>query len=119
MSLRTKSGIMFKKLLGIEAKVRRLQEQDPRQRNPLSVRMELQADCLAAYGLTRRSSVACWRAEMSNPRWEPQLLSGMTGCKNGEGPCQSGDFYTWQLATAHELVSQGIGHRVHRGLQYV
>jgi hypothetical protein len=35
------------KLLGIEAKVRQLQEQNPRQQNPLSVRMELQADCLA------------------------------------------------------------------------
>ncbi len=40
-------GHHVQKLLGIEAKVRRLQEQDPRQRNPLSVRMELQADCLA------------------------------------------------------------------------
>jgi uncharacterized protein len=40
-------GHHVQKLLGIEAKVRRLQEQDPRQQNPLSVRMELQADCLA------------------------------------------------------------------------
>jgi predicted metalloprotease len=34
-------------LLGIEAKVRRLQRQEPGERNPLSVRMELQADCFA------------------------------------------------------------------------
>ena len=40
-------GHHVQKLLGIEAKVRRLQEQNPRQRNPLSVRMELQADCFA------------------------------------------------------------------------
>lgn len=40
-------GHHVQKLLGIEAKVRRLQEQNPRQQNPLSVRMELQADCLA------------------------------------------------------------------------
>jgi uncharacterized protein len=40
-------GHHVQKLLGIEAKVRRLQEQKPRQQNPLSVRMELQADCLA------------------------------------------------------------------------
>src|SRR5207302_4466608 len=40
-------GHHVQKLLGIEGKVRRLQEQDPRQRNPLSVRMELQEDCLA------------------------------------------------------------------------
>ena len=40
-------GHHVQKLLGIEAKVRRLQEQNPRQQNPLSVRVELQADCLA------------------------------------------------------------------------
>jgi uncharacterized protein len=40
-------GHHVQKLLGIEVKVRRLQEQNPRQRNPLSVRLELQADCLA------------------------------------------------------------------------
>lgn len=40
-------GHHVQKLAGIEAKVRQLQEQDPRQQNALSVRMELQADCLA------------------------------------------------------------------------
>jgi len=34
-------------LLGIEARVRRAQQQNPAQQNHLSVRMELQADCLA------------------------------------------------------------------------
>lgn len=40
-------GHHVQKLDGIEAKVRQLQEQNPRQQNALSVRMELQADCLA------------------------------------------------------------------------
>jgi len=40
-------GHHVQKILGIESKVRRLQQQDPRAANPLSVRMELQADCLA------------------------------------------------------------------------
>ncbi|HLZ13690.1 MAG TPA: neutral zinc metallopeptidase [Candidatus Acidoferrum sp.] len=40
-------GHHVQKLVGIEAKVRRLQQQNPRQQNALSVRMELQADCLA------------------------------------------------------------------------
>jgi len=40
-------GHHVQKLVGVEAKVRRLQEDNPRQQNPLSVRMELQADCLA------------------------------------------------------------------------
>ena len=40
-------GHHVQKLVGIEAKVRQLQEQNPHQQNALSVRMELQADCLA------------------------------------------------------------------------
>jgi uncharacterized protein len=40
-------GHHVQKILGIEQKVSQLQESDPRQRNPLSVRLELQADCFA------------------------------------------------------------------------
>jgi predicted metalloprotease len=40
-------GHHVQKLIGVEAKVRQLQEQNPRNGNALSVRMELQADCLA------------------------------------------------------------------------
>lgn len=40
-------GHHVQKLVGIESQVRRLQEQNPSQQNALSVRMELQADCLA------------------------------------------------------------------------
>jgi len=40
-------GHHVQKILGIEAKVHRLQEQNPRAQNPLSVRLELQADCFA------------------------------------------------------------------------
>ena len=40
-------GHHIQKLLGIEAKVRRIQQSDPSEQNPLSVRLELQADCFA------------------------------------------------------------------------
>jgi hypothetical protein len=40
-------GHHVQKLLGIETKVRRLQQQEPREANQLSVRLELQADCFA------------------------------------------------------------------------
>ena len=40
-------GHHVQKILGIEQKVTQLQQSDPRQRNPLSVRLELQADCFA------------------------------------------------------------------------
>jgi predicted metalloprotease len=40
-------GHHVQKLLGIEGKVRRLQQRDPGEQNPLSVRLELQADCFA------------------------------------------------------------------------
>jgi len=40
-------GHHVQKLLGIEQKVSNLQRRDPSERNPLSVRLELQADCFA------------------------------------------------------------------------
>src|SRR5215813_12123570 len=40
-------GHHVQKILGTEQKVRQLQEQNPRQENALSVRLELQADCYA------------------------------------------------------------------------
>ena len=40
-------GHHVQKLLGIEQKVQRLRENDPAQANPLSVELELQADCFA------------------------------------------------------------------------
>ena len=40
-------GHHVQNILGTERKVHRLQEQNPRQQNPLSVRLELQADCYA------------------------------------------------------------------------
>jgi hypothetical protein len=40
-------GHHVQKLLGIEGKVHQLQENDSRQANPLSVKLELQADCFA------------------------------------------------------------------------
>src|SRR5579863_3015013 len=40
-------GHHVQKLLGIEGKIQRLRESNPAQANPLSVRLELQADCFA------------------------------------------------------------------------
>jgi predicted metalloprotease len=40
-------GHHVQKLLGIEQQVSRLQRSEPRERNPLSVRLELQADCFS------------------------------------------------------------------------
>ncbi len=40
-------GHHLQKLLGIEGKVQHLRQQEPREANPLSVRLELQADCYA------------------------------------------------------------------------
>ncbi len=40
-------GHHVQKILGIEQKVSQLQQSDPQQQNPLSVRLELQADCFA------------------------------------------------------------------------
>jgi hypothetical protein len=53
-------GHHVQNILGIEQKVRHLSGQDPSQRNPLSVDLELQADCLAgvwAHGTQQRNIV--------------------------------------------------------------
>ena len=53
-------GHHVQNILGIERKVRQLSGQDPSQRNPLSVDLELQADCLAgvwAHGTEQRNIV--------------------------------------------------------------
>jgi predicted metalloprotease len=53
-------GHHVQKLLGIEGKVRRLQQRNPGEQNPLSVRLELQADCFAgvwAYSGTQRNMI--------------------------------------------------------------
>ncbi|HEY1214936.1 MAG TPA: neutral zinc metallopeptidase [Bryobacteraceae bacterium] len=59
-------GHHVQKLLGIEPKVRRLEERNPDRANQLSVRLELQADCLAGVwgystrerGIVDRSDIA-------------------------------------------------------------
>lgn len=53
-------GHHVQNILGIEQKVRQFSSQDPSQRNPLSVDLELQADCLAgvwAHGTEQRNIV--------------------------------------------------------------
>ncbi|HEX4133662.1 MAG TPA: neutral zinc metallopeptidase [Bryobacteraceae bacterium] len=53
-------GHHVQKLLGIEPKIRRLQLREPGEANPLSVRLELQADCFAgiwAHSTQQRSLV--------------------------------------------------------------
>jgi len=48
-------GHHAQKIMGIEAKVHRLQQSNPSERNPLSVGLELQADCFAGvWGKTTR-----------------------------------------------------------------
>jgi hypothetical protein len=53
-------GHHVQNILGIERKVRQFSSQDPAQRNPLSVDLELQADCLAgvwAHGTAQRQII--------------------------------------------------------------
>lgn len=59
-------------VLGVEAKVRQLQGSEPSQRNELSVRMELQADCFA--GVWGNAASADGRAAQGKVELEPDDL---------------------------------------------
>ncbi len=52
-------GHHIQKLTGVEGKVRAAQERDPSSAKPLSVRLELQADCFAGVWDTRPASAIC------------------------------------------------------------
>ena len=63
-------GHHVQKLTGIEGQVRQLQEQDPSRQNELSVKMELQADCLA--GVWAQSVYQAGDLEAGRPRGGPR-----------------------------------------------
>ena len=75
-------GHHVQNILGIERKLRQLQEQNPRAEKPLSVKMELQADCFAGI-----------RAHSTQQRWAQLPLSGTTVCRK------------WRLATSTRIPS--------------
>ena len=74
-------GHHVQKLLGIEGKVRRLQQRDPSEENALSVRLELQADCFAGVWGNSADSVRSSTKAMSRRGCAPRRRSATTGCK--------------------------------------
>jgi len=69
-------GHHVQKLLGIETKVRRLQQREPGEANPLSVRLELQAIASRESGPIRRSSGRSSIKAISALRCEPRPRFG-------------------------------------------
>jgi uncharacterized protein len=70
-------------LVGIERHIRRLQEAHPQARNQLSIRLELQADCLPASGEGPLKNGIYWTKTTSIPgcRLQPQwVTTGSSGC---------------------------------------
>ena len=63
-------GHHVQNLLGINDEVQRLSQQEPERANDLSVRLELQADCLA--GVWGHTALAGGRAERGRPRGGPR-----------------------------------------------
>jgi hypothetical protein len=68
-------GHHVQKLLGIEQKVSSLRRNNPEAANPLSVRMELQADCLAGvWGHSTQQRDIVDPSDIAPPAWRPLPL---------------------------------------------
>jgi predicted metalloprotease len=80
-------GHHIQKLLGIEGKVQRLRESNPGEANPLSVRLELQADCFA--GVWAKST------EQRKIVHEPDIEAGLRAA------AAVGDDRIQKMATGH------------------
>ena len=73
-------GHHVQKILGTEAKVRRLQQSEPGERNPLSVRLELQADCFAGVWAHSTESGSWWISRIWRRLCGRPGQWGTTGC---------------------------------------
>ena len=73
-------GHHVQKLLGIEQQVRRLQQEDPSQADPLSVKLELQADCLAGVWAIPPRNGSWWTKPISMPGWRLRRQWETTDC---------------------------------------
>jgi predicted metalloprotease len=93
-------GHHVQKILGIEGRVQRMRSSDPREANPLSVRLELQADCFAVHRA----------AKNRRPRRGPGRPTGCRGSgrrppsENGNRARQSGELHPWVIARADAVV---------------
>ncbi len=113
-------GHHVQKLLGTEGKVRRLRQQDPREANPLSVRLELQADYLA--GVWAHSTEAA-EADQSERRECRHARRG--GCwrrqaaTHGAGLCESRIVHARNVGRARSMVQAGLRYRANFILRYL
>jgi predicted metalloprotease len=99
-------GHHVQQLLGTSTKVSRLQRTDPDQANPLSVRLELQADCYAGVWASQnkdRMERAIWKAAST-----PRIRSATMCCSRRRARLGRGRLHPWLVGAADALAAQGL-----------
>ncbi len=102
-------GHHVQKILGIEPKVRRLQQREPSQGNALSVRLELQADCFAGiWGNTTEQRGLLHPEDVENGLGAAAAVGDDRLQRMSTGRVSPGIIHSRQFSTAHALVQTGL-----------
>ena len=106
-------------LIGVESQVRQMQQARPDQRNALSVRMELQADCFS--GVWGHHAAKAGRSAQGRVELEPgDLEEGLNAAAsigddrsatNGWRPRRARSVYPWHVRAARDLVPARVRQR--------
>ncbi len=109
-------GHHVQSLLGIDSRMRQLQQRNPSEANELSVRLELQADCLAgvwAHATNKRGRAAQGRMELESGRSRARPARRGSNWRRPDSAhvhraCLSGQIHTRHIGAAGHVASPGI-----------
>ena len=113
-------GHHVQKLLGIEQKVQTLQQREPGEVNPLSVKLELQADCFAGvWARTTEERNLVHASDIEAAMRAAAAVGDDRLQRMGRGVCQSRDVHARQLGSKSGMVPARTGFRQNRRLHNI
>ena len=113
-------GHHVQKLVGTEQKVQRLEQQEPGERNHLSVDTELQADCYAGvWGHSQQESGKIQEADVDNALSAAAAVGDDHLQKMAGRAVSPEDVHAWVGGAAHHVVQARADERRYGAVQYV